>query len=204
MSSRTIGNFMDKQPVAKKGLLTPEAFASFLIWLSPDQAHAARKYLDLRLELVKLFIRKGCAHADELADRTLDRVVNIAHLEPGKYSSPIALCCGVARNVWLEYLREKTHEPLDNEVVAAPQLSDDGNFSEQELRCLSYCLDQLPERDRALIVKYHQFQGREKIQIRKELADACGGLNKLRIAAFRIRLRLHDCVSTCVQRSAYN
>lgn len=194
---------MGSHSPSPKRLLTPEAFASFLFWLSPDQAHAARKYLDLRQEMVKLFIRKGCAHADELADRTLDRVVSIAHLEPGKYSSAIALCCGVARNVWLEYLREKTPESLEDDCIAAPQFLDE-EFSEQEVRCLSYCLEQLSIRDRDLIVKYHQFQGRERIHIRKQLADTFGGVNKLRIAAYRIRLRLHDCVSTCVQRSAYN
>jgi hypothetical protein len=194
---------MDTHSPHPKRLLTPEAFASFLFWLSPDQAHAARKYLDLRQEIVKLFIRKGCAHADELADRTLDRVVSIAHMEPGKYNSAIALCCGVARKVWLEYLREKTHESLEDDRIAAPHFLEE-DFGEQEVRCLSYCLEQLSIQDRDLIVKYHQFQGRERIQIRKQLADACGGLNKLRIAAYRIRLRLHDCVSSCVQRSAYN
>jgi hypothetical protein len=194
---------MDTHSPPKKGLLTPEAFASFLFWLSPDQADAARRYLDLRKEIVKLFIRKGCAHADELADRTLDRVVSIAHLEPGKYSSAIALSWGVARNVWHEYLREKTHEPLEDDRIGASQLFYDES-SEQDVQCLSYCLDQLSIHDRDLIVKYHQFQGREKIAMRKQLADAYGGLNKIRITAYRIRLRLHDCVSSCVQRSAYN
>jgi hypothetical protein len=194
---------MDTHPVAKKGLLTPEAFASFLFWLSPDQTHAARKYLDLRQEVVNLFIRKGCAHSEELADRTLDRVVSIAHLEPGKYGSAIALCCGVARNVWLEYLREKKPELLEDDRIAAPQ-SVDEDFSEQYVRCLNHCLSQLSMKDRDLIVKYHQFQGREKIEMRKQLADVHGGLNRLRIVAYRIRLRLHDCVSSCVQRSAYN
>jgi DNA-directed RNA polymerase specialized sigma24 family protein len=198
-----MGHFMDMQPPHKKGLLTPEAFASFLLWLSPDQAHAARKYLELRQGIVKLFIRKGCAHADELADRTLDRVASIAYLEPGKYGSAFSLSCGVARNVWLEYLREKTHEPLEDDRVAAAQIVDE-DVSEQEARCLSYCLEQLSTRDRDLIVRYHQFQGREKIETRKQLADAYGGQNRLRIAAYRIRVRLHDCISSCVQRSAYN
>jgi DNA-directed RNA polymerase specialized sigma24 family protein len=195
---------MDTHPVPRrKGPITPEAFASFLFWLSPDQAHAARKYLDLRQEIVKLFIRKGCAHSDELADRTLDRVVTIAHLEPDKYPSAISLCCGVARNVWLEYLREKVHETLEDDRIAAPEFPDE-DFSEHEVRCLGRCLEQLSTRDRDLIVKYHQFQGREKIEMRKQLADVYGGLNKLRIAAYRIRLKLHDCVTGCVQRSAYN
>jgi DNA-directed RNA polymerase specialized sigma24 family protein len=193
---------MDMQPPHKKGLLTPEAFASFLLWLSPDQAHAARKYLELRSGIVKLFIRKGCAHADELADRTLDRVVSIAHLEPGKYGSAFALSCGVARNVWLEYLREQRHEPLEDDRVAAPQIAEDS--TEEEAQCLSYCLERLSIQDRDLIVKYHQFQGREKIETRKQLADAYGGHNRLRVTAYRIRVRLHDCISSCVQRSAYN
>jgi len=195
---------MDTHPAPqRKGFLTPEAFASFLFWLSPDQAQAARKYLELRQEMVKLFVRRGCAHADELADRTLDRVATIAHLEPGKYSSAISLCCGVARNVWLEYLREKVHETLEEHNIATPQLLDQ-EFSEHEVGCLSYCLEQLSMRDRDLIVKYHQFQGREKIEMRRQMANAYGGLNKLRIASYRIRLRLHDCVTGCVQRSAYN
>jgi hypothetical protein len=192
---------MDTYPSQRKGLLTAEAFASFLFWLSPDQAYAAKKYLELRQEIVKLFIRKGCAHADELADRTLDRVVTIAHLEPDKYPSAISLCCGVARNVWLEYLREKVHQSLEDDRIAAPEFFDE-DISEHEVRCLSYCLEQLSARDRDLIVKYHQFQGREKIETRKQLAIAHGGLNKLRITAYRIRLRLHECVTGCVQRSA--
>lgn len=195
-----MGYSMDTAPSSQKGVVTAEAFASFLFWLSPDQAHAARKYLDLRQVIVKLFIRKGCAHADDLADRTLDRVVHIAYREPNKYRSAIALCCGVARNVWLEYRREKTPESLEEDRIVAPQFVEE-DFSEQEVQCLNCCLDQLSARDRELIVKYHQFRGREKIEVRKQLADAYGGLNKIRIAAYRIRLRLHDCVSSCVQRS---
>src|SRR5947209_3692202 len=100
-----MARLMDTQRRMKEGGLTPEAFASFLCWLSPDQSQAASKYLELRQQIVKLFVRKGCMHADDLADRTLDRAMRIAHSEPGKYSSVIALCCGVARLVWLEYLR---------------------------------------------------------------------------------------------------
>lgn len=199
-----MGHPMETRPARqRKGILSPEAFASFLFWLSPDQAQAARKYLELRQEMVRLFIRRGCAHADELADQTLDRVVMIAHLEPGKYPSVISLCCGVARNVWFEYMRERVPETLEDHKIATPQLLDE-EFSDHEVGCLSHCLEQLSIRDRDLIVKYHQFQGREKIEVRKQMADAYGGVNKLRIAAYRIRMRLHECVTGCVERSAYN
>ena len=87
---------MDLQPAPEKQrYLTPEVFASFLLWLSPDPGRAAQEYLDIRKTLMKFFVRKGCTHAEELTDRTLDRVVLIVHREPGKYPTPISLCCGV-------------------------------------------------------------------------------------------------------------
>lgn len=193
---------MDLQPASERQrYLTPEVFASFLLWLSPDPGRAAQEYLDLRKTLVKFFVRKGCAHAEELADRTLDRVILIVHKEPEKYPTPISLCCGVGRRVWLEYLREPMPETMEYEnIPAAAQPKDD--FTEHEVQCLEYCLGQLPLRDRELITQYHLFQGWQKIENRKHLAEIYGGLNKLRITTCRIRARLHDCISGCVQRSA--
>jgi len=195
---------MDLQPAPEKQrYLTPEVFASFLLWLSPEPARAAREYLDIRKTLVKFFVRKGCTHAEELTDRTLDRVALIVHHEPEKYPTPISLCCGVGRRVWLEYLRESTPEALENEDIPAPAQPEE-EFTEDEVQCLGNCLDQLPVRDRELITQYHQFQGGRKIENRRQLAQIYGGLNKLRITACRIRARLHDCISSCVQRSALN
>ena len=195
---------MDLQPAPeRKRILTPEAFASFLAWLSPDQGQAARGYLDIRQNLVKYFVRKGCAHAEDLSDRTLDRVALIAQHEPGKYPKPMSLCCGVARRVWLEYLREATPEVLEDDNIAAPAQYED-DFTEQEVKCLGSCLDRLSPHERDLITQYHQFQGRQKIESRKQLAQLYGGLNKVRITTCRIRARLHDCVRGCVQRSALN
>jgi len=195
---------MDLQPnPERQRYLTPEVFASFLLWLSPDPGQGAREYLDIRKALMKFFVRKGCAHAEELTDRTLDRVVLIVHREPEKYPKPISLCCGVARRVWWESRREVTPQPLEDENISAPVQPED-DFTEHEMQCLNHCLDQLPLRDRELITQYHQFQGRQKIENRKQLAQFHGGLNKLRITTFRIRARLHDCIAGCVQRSASN
>jgi len=195
---------MDLQPnPGRQRNLTPEAFASFLLWLSSDPGQAAREYLEMRKTLVKFFVRKGCAHAEELTDRTLDRVVLIVQDEPKKYSNPISLCYGVARRVWLEYCREATPETLEDDNIPAPAPPED-DFTEHEIKCLEHCLDQLSLRDRELITQYHQFQGRQKIETRKHLAQLYGGLNKLRITAYRIRTRLHDCISSCEQRSALN
>jgi hypothetical protein len=195
---------MTTEPARKKDKsLTPEAFAGFLEWLSPDHERAASQYLDIRGKLVKSFIRRGCAHSEELSDRTLDRVAVIVSNEPGKYPNPIALCCGVARRVWLEYLREIAPGSLESEDIATPIFDDDG-FSDCELDCLGSCLEELSPQDRDLITQYHRLRGREKIETRKRLAREIGGLNKLRITTYRIRVRLHHCISGCVRRSAPN
>lgn len=195
---------MDLQPTpGKQRSLTQEGFASFLLWLSPDPGQAAREYLDISKTLMKFFVRKGSAHAEELTDRTIDRVVGIVHEQPNKYSTPISLCYGVARKVWQEDRRKTTPEALEDDNIPAP-IQPEEDFTEHELQCLKHCLDQLPLRHRELITQYHQFQGRQKIETRKHLAQMHGGLNKLRITACRIRARLHDCIDSCMQRSALN
>lgn len=195
---------MPSGPSPKKEYgLTHETFGRFLLWLSSDRERAAEMYLELRRKLVKSFVRRGCAHSEDLADKTLDRAALIVSTEPEKYSSPIALCCGVAKLVWFEYLREVTPEALEPEDVPSPEC-EDSDFGEAEANCLASCLNQLPGRERELITEYHRARGREKIETRKRLADAYGGLNKLRIAAYRIRCRLHDCITGCVRRVALN
>lgn len=193
---------MSTEPLPQKTRsLTQEAFSSLLCWLSPSPEQAARNYLDMRSKLIKFFIRKGCAHSDELADRTLDRAALIVHNDPGKYVNPMALCCGVGKRIWLEYLREEASTILDVKDIPSPP-NQAAEFSKHEETCLNSCLEKLSERDRDLITQYHQFQGSQKIAKRKQMAEAHGGINKLRITAHRIRIRLHDCVSGCVQRLA--
>lgn len=195
---------MSPEPAPQKSsVLSPEAFGRFLDWLSPDHEIAARQYLEIRKKLVQLFIRKGCAHSEDLADTTLDRAAMIVYHDPEKYSNPLALSCGVARNVWLEYLREARLEPLETDNLPAFNHGD-SRIREHEATCLGSCVERLSPQERDLIVQYHQFRGREKIELRKSLAEQYGGLNKLRITAHRIRARLNDCISGCVQRASAN
>jgi hypothetical protein len=195
---------MSTEPTSRKARsLTQEAFASLLFWFSADNEQAAEKYLEVRRKLVSLFVRKGCAHAEELADRTLDRAAVIVQNEPSKYPNAMALCCGVARRVWFEYCREHCPGALQSEVVAPP-VEPHVDIIDKEEKCLDICLDELSLRDRALITQYHQYQGAQKIEVRKRLANEYGGLNKVRIMAYRIRIKLHDCVNCCVQRSVHH
>src|SRR5690242_2562321 len=125
----------------KSSLLTPEAFGKFLEWLSPNREAAARQYLEIRKTLVQLFVWRGCAHSEELADTTLDRSAMIFYRGPEKYASPMALCSGVARNVWFEYLREVKPDPLDIDVPSFDK--DDSRLREHAANCLGNCVDRL-------------------------------------------------------------
>jgi DNA-directed RNA polymerase specialized sigma24 family protein len=195
---------MTPEPAPQKSsVLSPESFGRFLDWLSPDHEIAARQYLEIRKKLVQLFIRRGCAHSEDLADTTLDRAAMIVYHQPEKYSNPLALCCGVARKVWLEYLRDIRPEPLETDNIPVFD-RDDSRVREHEANCLGNCVQRLSRQEHDFIVQYHQFRGREKIELRKRLAEQYGGLNKLRITAHRIRARLNDCISGCVQRASAN
>ena len=148
--------------------------------------------------MIRWFICHGCIHSDELADEVLDRAAVIASREPGKYSSPMALCFGVAKNVLHEYLNRMKEDPLDGDMI---DCRPDPSLKEQEHKCLVACLEKLPDSERELYVAYHRCRGREKIEIRQRMAREYGGANKLRIKAHRIGKKLNQCISVCMQRS---
>ncbi|HEY6349957.1 MAG TPA: hypothetical protein VI636_11160 [Candidatus Angelobacter sp.] len=179
--------------------LTPEAFNKFLLWLDADRDVAGTKYEEIRNKLVRYFVHKGCEDPDELFGITIDRVAVILARD-NNYSNPLALCFGVARNVWLEYQKKPIPDQLDEDFeIQAPEL-DDSDSHEQKLKCLETCLDKLPGADRTLISRYHGAEGRDKIETRKQLAAEQGGNNVLRIRTFRIRAKLHTCVEECLKR----
>ena len=182
-----------------KSPITAEAFGKFLRWLSANDELAVREYQSIRTKLVRYFIHKGCSDPDDLFDKTVDIVVGkIDNCE--EYTSPLAYCYGVARNIWRQDLRERKVETLDADV-AMPHYPE-AAIHEQELRCLELCMEQLPPGDRAIITQYHQGQSRDKIDTRKELAGGMGGANALRIKMCRIRKGLRSCVGDCISRHA--
>jgi hypothetical protein len=71
---------------------------------------------------------------------------------------------------------------------------------EQELKCLELCMDQLSPGDRDVVTRYHQGQGRDKIEARRLLSDGLGGVNALRIRMYRIRKELRVCIVQCTKR----
>lgn len=183
---------------AEKRTLTPEAFGKFLRWLSEDDELAVREYQRIRTKLIGFFIHKGCTDADELFDKTVDIVVGKIE-SCAEYPNPLAYCYGVARNVWYEDMRERKSVALDVDV-ASPE-HPDPKVHELELQCLERCLGKLSPADRDIVTRYHGRQGRDKIGIRRLLADGAGGMNALRIRMYRIRKELRICVVECTKRS---
>ena len=182
------------------GTLTPDAFARFLRWLAEDIELALKRYWIIRKKLLNFFVRKGCSDPHVLFDKTVDVVVRKIDAG-GEYTNQDAFCYGVARNIWKEHRRKPNPDPLVTDNIPAPR-NDERELLELKLKCLEGCMEELSPRSRDLITRYHQNQGRQKIECRRELAKEHGGENTLRIKAFRIRKSLHDCVNACVAGSA--
>jgi DNA-directed RNA polymerase specialized sigma24 family protein len=189
----------------KERYLTPEAFATFLGLLSPDPEIAGEKYEELRRQLIKFFEWRCTFIADQLADETLNRVVRKIHEGEKIEKNIVALCLGIARFVFKEYLRDP-----DNRRVEVGELS---AFAEHPVRrkedddlwliSLKECLKCLPDEDRELILEYYQEDKQAKIDSRKELAARLGiSINTLFSRAKRIRNRLERSVTNRVEKKS--
>jgi DNA-directed RNA polymerase specialized sigma24 family protein len=189
----------------KERELTPEAFTRFLASLDPDGQIAGEKYEELRYQLIKFFEWRGSFFPEDLADETLNRLTR--KIVDGEVieKNIIALALGIARFVFLESLKQpgsRRAEMKELTQFAAPQehrAEDDDLW----VICLRECLRSVPAENRELIIEYYQEDGRTKIDDRKKLADRLGiSLNALFSRAKRIRDKLEQCVTRCVNKKS--
>ena len=147
---------------------------------------------------------RGCAesHADELADKTLDRVA--AKLAAGEQVANIyAFAAAVARFILLEHTRKNRADAAGDdlpEVAVEPDLDllDD---PDARMRCLRRCVTaKLTADEKRLVVDYYDTDADEKAKsARKRLAESFGlTLNALKVRACRLRMRLEACINDCV------
>jgi RNA polymerase sigma factor (sigma-70 family) len=198
----------------KKGwVINREAFDRMLAELHPDSERAGEQYEKIRRKLVKLFEWRGCAHAEECADETFNRVAQkICEGTSIWADDPYSYFHGVALNVLREYWRsaEQTAKTLEEVAQIQGRSIDPEDLllreteqrkKERLLECLNRCLQKLPPESLHLITRYHQ--GGETLDKarRKELAQSLGiPLNALRIRAYRIRAAIEECVENCIER----
>lgn len=188
---------------------TQDTFRLLLHWLDEGVDSEGERYLEMRRRLALYFDRKNCLSPDDMADETLNRVArkldekgSITELSPAHY------CYVLARFVFLEYLRGSEHaqtsfdEPAHSAtrpgLAGASAKIPEGEGLENLHECLEQCLNQLPEKDRELILEYYRGEQRAKIERRSQLAARLGlSMNALSIRACRIRDKLEMCVRKC-------
>lgn len=167
-----------------------------LNWLDSDRERAGIKYEEIRSRLIKIFIGRGCAEPEDLADETINRVTSkLTEVQSDFHGDRARYFFGVANKVYLEFLRRKVPQP-------PPSLAVDADRLELEYSCLERCIERLNMEHRELLLEYYGAQGRAMSEQRKALADRLGiAPNALRIRAYRIRLALQECVEKCVEGS---
>jgi DNA-directed RNA polymerase specialized sigma24 family protein len=167
--------------------ITQEEFDRLLGWFNADRQTAGEKYEWIRKRLIKIFVCRGSNIAEELADRTINRVIRkLPEIQPTYVGDPAHYFVAVAQKIWLESIKRK-QAPAVGMPTLAPA-DDDGRYA-----TLEKCLEQLTDEDRDLVLSYYQGEGQARIEHRKMLAARLGmGMNALRIKAYRIRSELEE------------
>lgn len=184
-------------------MLTREALESLLDHLDPDRTAAAERYEEIRGRLIRLFRWRGCEHADELADETINRVAEkVAGGLEIQAEDPFRYFCGVAHLVFKEILRRERRARAALEEVRHLPPPPDPEEEDERLAWLRECLDSLSSEHRELILDYQHGEGGERIRRRRAIAERMSiPMNALRIRVHRIRVRLEDCVRSVAEEA---
>jgi len=150
-----------------------ESFDRLLDWLDHDRDRAGEAYERIREKLTKFFDWRGAFEAEDLADRTIDRVSRkLSESAVREDSDATSFFYGVARNILREHrtegarrfsaLRELsrtgTDEARRSEAGAEvePGYRDagpgDGSSPAVRFQCLDRCMAALSAEDRSLIL----------------------------------------------------
>jgi RNA polymerase sigma factor (sigma-70 family) len=183
-----------------KWVPTEETLKKLIAAFSENPEKAAQGYELARSKLIRYFERHVGAVSERCADEALDRAMR--RIDEGKQiSNLMAYLYKIASNIVFEMHRED--EIIRKAVKTLPTLTlspklDDEDSPKQT--CFDECLEQLPEKDRTLIVEYYEEEGHTKIVHHKQMAARLGiQLNALRIRVHRIRVRLEADVKACVK-----
>jgi DNA-directed RNA polymerase specialized sigma24 family protein len=186
----------------QKWTLNQEAFDKLLIALGGDRDRGSEKYLEVRSNLMRFFVWRGCSFPEDHADETINRIAKrVAQGE--EILNPTGYAMGVARLLLLEIIKSRQREQSAlTEIGNASDVYAESDDGESRLTCLRNCLQTLSPDNRALILQYYQGEKSEKIQNRKKLIERLGiPVNTLRMRALRLRERLQGCVEECVNRA---
>jgi len=177
-------------------IIDEASFDRLLHWLDPDPEMAGQQYEIIRRKLIVFYSSRQCFFAEDLADETFNRVARkLSQIKEHYIGNPQNYFFGVARKIYLEYLRSS---PVQKSLsfLELPSLSSANHEVEELFAHLDECLEQIPPKDRELILTYYQENGRDKIDNRKMLAGELG------ISLRALRIRVHRIVSH-LRKQAY-
>lgn len=175
--------------------MSPEDFARFLEYLSPDPEEAGRLYLRLHKKLVGFFSLRGVSDPANAADETVERAT--LQINAGKNVPDMEkYCVGIARNIAKERWRREQRESSVFRLFIASLADDSDQEVERIQRILKPCFEQLTGEEQKLLRGYCQvLRGRPRAEHRRQLAETMKATPQaVRIRVTRLRSRLADCV----------
>ena len=194
--------------------LTKEGFDRLMEWLGKDGEAAALKYEAIRRDLIRYFGRRVGADAEDLADETINRVIEKLPQIVGSYTGdPKYLFFRYAQLTRLEQIRKLARRklPREDDYRSTGDLPDPRTFAkaeaeadarEQDDACLIECLRKLRPEERRIFLLYYQEGNRLQLDWRRSLAAEAGiSLNALRLQIHRQKERLYTCIVECRRRS---
>jgi len=178
-----------------------ESFESLLTWLDPNREIAGQKYEVIRTGLIRIFVSKGFSDAEDLADTVINRVMKkLPEIRDTYVGEPARYFHGVARNIIRESLRRRE---IATDTV--PSFSEEVESHSDEYDCLVKCLRFLAREKRELILDYHIYDGRDKVEHHRHMAEELGiSEGALRGRAHHLRGSLEKCIRQCLEGMAGN
>jgi RNA polymerase sigma factor (sigma-70 family) len=176
--------------------IAPDSFNALLAWLNPNREIAGQKYEIIRSGLIRIFVSQGFSDAEDLADLSINRVINrLPDIKEDYIGEPARYFHGVARNIILEARRRK--EIATDKV---PERLTQVSNTTDRYECLLKCLKLLPGEKRELILDYYLYEGRDKIVHHRHMAEELSITEgALRTRAHHIRSTLEKCVLQCTK-----
>lgn len=131
-----------------------------------------------------------------MADLTINRVSNkLPDIRNDYVGEPTWYFHGVLRNIIREAGRRK--EVATDKI---PEHLSQTTITSDRYECLLKCLKFLPEEKRELILDYYLYEGRDKVNHHRHMAEELALTEgALRMRAFHIRVSLEKCVSKCAE-----
>jgi DNA-directed RNA polymerase specialized sigma24 family protein len=179
-------------------VLSKDALDKLLLHLDRDRERAGEKYETLRRGLIKFFEWRGCAFPEDHADDTIDRVARKI-IQGEEIRNVYSYTSGVARFVFLEMVKEREKQQIALRHLPSEQMPEEIPDDEARVECLRRCLQALPAESSQLVMDYYRDEGRNKIDLRKKLAQQHDiSAQTLRMRLQRLRTKLEECVADCL------